>query len=195
MTYNDVSMQPVSVILLVDNDEEIIDFLRLIIGEEGDFIVATDGRQAVEMLGQRPLQLVVTGGAQLRKSFKARTLNGGEHAANDDARFVKRLTDFVLNQIDNEELGPDHLADAMNMSRMTLYRKLKSSAGLSPHELINTTRLNKAAAMLSSGEYKIFEVVMSVGYKSTTHFGKLFHKQFGMSPTQFVQSNNGKGGR
>jgi two-component system cell cycle response regulator len=247
------------VLLLVDDHDEIIEFLRSILEEEYSLLVAPDGQRAIQILLTEIVHLVVSdiimpvmdgfslcrsikenpdishvpvilltakntlqskieglelgadayiekpfSGAHLKAQIK-NLLNSREHLrtvftsrplvpvqsvvhTSSDIQFVERLSDFILLHIDDEELGIDQLADAMNMSRMSLYRKLKAVAGLSPHEFINITRLKKAATLLSMGEYRIFEVAMSVGYKSTTHFGKLFNKQFGMSPTQFAQS-------
>ena len=80
----------------------------------------------------------------------------------------------------------EQLADIMNMSRPTLYRKIKALSNLTPHELINITRLKKGAEVLAEGSFKIYEVSDLVGYSSHTHFGRNFHKQFGMSPTEYI---------
>ncbi len=74
----------------------------------------------------------------------------------------------------------------MNMSRPTLHRKTKSISGLTPNELINLTRLKKAAQLLAEGRYKIYEVAGMVGYSSQTYFGRNFLKQFGMSPSEYI---------
>lgn len=72
------------------------------------------------------------------------------------------------------------------MSRTTLYRKIKAISNLTPNELINIARLKKAAELLMDGSYKIYEVAHMVGYNSQTSFGRNFLKQFGMTPTEYV---------
>jgi len=67
-----------------------------------------------------------------------------------------------------------------------LYRKIKAISNLTPHELINVARLKKAAELLMENSYKIYEISEMVGYSSQTHFGRNFTKQFGMSPTEYV---------
>ncbi|MAG86629.1 MAG: hypothetical protein CMB97_04460 [Flavobacteriaceae bacterium] len=62
-------------------------------------------------------------------------------------------------------------------------------SNLSPNELINIARLKKAAELLQSGEYKIYEISEIVGYKSQTSFGRNFQKQFKMTPSEYM---NGK---
>ena len=78
----------------------------------------------------------------------------------------------------------------MNMSRSTLYRKIKNISNMSPNELINITKLKYAAELLRSKKYKINEVSEMVGFNSHTYFGKLFHKQFGLTPTEFLKEDN-----
>jgi two-component system, cell cycle response regulator len=72
------------------------------------------------------------------------------------------------------------------MSKPTLYRKIKSISDLTPNELINITRLKRAAELLLEGKYKIYEVSDMTGYGSQTNFGRNFLKQFGMTPTDYL---------
>jgi len=77
----------------------------------------------------------------------------------------------------------------MNMSRPTLYRKIKSISDLTPNELINLARLKKAAELLHDGMLKIYEISDIVGYSSQTYFGQNFLKQFGLSPSDYMLQN------
>lgn len=105
-----------------------------------------------------------------------------------DELFLGKLHDTIQKNLDNTNLDVEHLADHMNISRPTLYRKIKSISNLSPNELINLARLKKAAELLNEGALKIYEVSELVGYSSQTHFGRNFSKQFGMSPTEYMIS-------
>ncbi len=78
------------------------------------------------------------------------------------------------------------------MSRITLYRKIKAISNLSPNELINITKLKKAAELLAEGNFKVYEVSDMVGFSSQTHFGRNFLKQFGMTPTEYANSKHEK---
>jgi two-component system, cell cycle response regulator len=105
-----------------------------------------------------------------------------------DELFLERINDCILKNLEDTELDVEKLASFMNMSKPTLYRKIKSLSDLSPNELINITRLKKAAELLAEGGHKIYEVADKVGYASQTHFGRSFHKQFGMTPTEYLIS-------
>lgn len=102
-----------------------------------------------------------------------------------DELFLEKLHETINKNLANAELDVDELARVMNMSRPTLYRKIKSISDLTPNELINLTRLKKAAELLAESAYKIYEVADMVGYSSQTNFGRSFLKQFGMSPSYY----------
>ncbi|MET4141083.1 response regulator [Pedobacter sp. UYP1] len=105
-----------------------------------------------------------------------------------DELFLKKIQIIIDQAISNPQLDVDLLTDHMNMSRPTLYRKIKSISNLSPNELINLARLKRAAELLNEGILKIYEIAEVVGYSSQTHFGRVFAKQFGMSPTDYAAS-------
>ena len=73
-----------------------------------------------------------------------------------DERFLESLNNTICDNIEDMELDVEKLAKFMNMSRITLYRKIKSISVLTPVEVINITRLRRAAELLSEGDYKIY---------------------------------------
>ena len=79
------------------------------------------------------------------------------------------------------------------MSKSTLYRKIKNLTDLSPNELINITRLKKAAEYLRTGDYRIYEIADMVGYNSQISLLRNFQKQFNMTPTEYINSNDLEG--
>lgn len=103
-----------------------------------------------------------------------------------DKDFIERLNEVIYENITNIDLDVDELSKLMNMSRPTLYRKIKALSDLTPNELINLTRLKKASELLAEGNYKIAEVANMVGYTLATNFSRDFNKQFSMSPSQYV---------
>jgi two-component system, cell cycle response regulator len=248
-------MQPV--ILLVDDNEEIIEFVSSILQAEYTVLSAENGEEAIAKLHHEMVDLVISDvmmpvmdGFELCKRIKttfeishipvilltakntlqskiegleigadayiekpfspaylkvqianllsnrhkvrqyfANTplvhINTIAHTREDEA-FLEKIYNCILEEIENTELDVEHLCKYVNMSRISLYRKIKAISDLTPHELINITRLKKAAELLSTQQYKIYEVAMMTGYKSQTHFGKNFIKQFGVSPSQYI---------
>ena len=105
-----------------------------------------------------------------------------------DKKFLEQLDSIIHQHLTNMDIDAENLAKIMNMSRATFYRKIKVLSNLTPHELINIARLKKAAELLAEGNYKVYEVANMVGYTLQTNFARDFHKQFGMTPTEYVNS-------
>jgi len=107
-----------------------------------------------------------------------------------DERFLENLNKVINDNMSEIEFDLDQMAEQMNMSRMTLYRKVKAISDLSPLELMNVTRLKKAAELLAEGGYMIYQIADLVGFGTQSNFARSFHKQFGMTPTEFMHSKH-----
>lgn len=107
-----------------------------------------------------------------------------------DERFLKKLNSIINEHIDNVDLDVDMIAEQMNLSRPTLYRKISGLSNLTPNELIKLSRLKKAAELILQGEMRIYEIAEAVGFNSQSYFSRAFSKQFDMSPSQYARENN-----
>lgn len=103
-----------------------------------------------------------------------------------DQQFLERLQAIIRENITNPDLDVEQLSVYMNMSRPTLYRKIKALSHLAPGELITLTRLKRSAELLAEG-YKVTEVADMVGYSQQNNFSRDFHKQFGITPSAYSQ--------
>ncbi|HSM06991.1 MAG TPA: ATP-binding protein, partial [Longimicrobiales bacterium] len=105
--------------------------------------------------------------------------DGGEA---DDLR--ARLERIVVEGLSDEEFGVDALAEAVGMSRATLYRRTEALLGESPMDLIWRLRLEQAALWLEKTEATVAEIAYGVGFKSVPHFCTRFRSRFGVTPTE-----------
>lgn len=105
-----------------------------------------------------------------------------------DENFLERLNNIIIEHMGDMDLDVDTIAGKMNMSRPTLYRKINAISNLTPKDLIRITRLKRAAELMTQGEFKIYEIAETVGFTSQSYFSKAFSKQFGMSPTEYLKS-------
>lgn len=105
-----------------------------------------------------------------------------------DKDFLGRLNKIIYDNITNMDLDVDQLSGMMNMSRPTLYRKIKGLSDLTPNELINLSRLKRGAELLAEGDHKINEVANMIGYSLPTNFSRDFQRQFGVSPSNYVNT-------
>ncbi|WP_240315134.1 hybrid sensor histidine kinase/response regulator transcription factor [Mucilaginibacter pineti] len=108
-----------------------------------------------------------------------------------DKDFLDRLNKVIYDHITDMELDVDQLSGMMNMSRPTLYRKIKGISDMTPNELINLSRLKKGAELLAEGDRKINEVANMIGYTLPTNFSRDFQRQFGVSPSIYVYNLKG----
>jgi len=249
-------------ILLVDDNEEILDFLERVLSSKYSILKAEDGLEAISLLETEAVQLIISdvmmpvmdgfelckiiksnfeyshipvilltaknsiqskieglelgADAYIEKPFSkehlqaqiASLLNNRnmirEYFASSplvhiksiahskaDERFLETLNDSICANIEDVNLDVEKLAKIMNMSRITLYRKIKAISVLTPFEVINITRLKKAAELLAEGDYKIYEVSDMVGFSSQSNFARNFQKQFGMTATEYVKEKRG----
>ena len=109
-----------------------------------------------------------------------------------DEKFLDKLNTIINDNMGNPDLDVNMLAEMMNISRPTLYRKVRSISDLTPNDLIKMARLKKSAELLLSGEMKIYEIAEAVGFSSQSYFWSAFIKEFGVSPSKYVKENMGK---
>lgn len=106
---------------------------------------------------------------------------------NADAVFLRHFSELIESELSNTNLNMDYLADRMNVSRSTLYKKVKSATDLAPNDYIRIVRLKRAVHMLVHQRRMVKDVAFSVGFASTTYFSTCFVRQYGISPSEFVQ--------
>lgn len=105
-----------------------------------------------------------------------------------DELFLQKLNNYIYENMENQHLGVEELADHMNMSRPTFYRKMKAISQMSPKDFIDRVRLRTAAKLIAENDYKIFQIANKVGYSSQSVFGKNFQKHFNLSPKAYIDS-------
>ena len=103
-----------------------------------------------------------------------------------DEEFMRKLDDYIMQCLDQADLSVDDMADAMCMSSSSLFRKLKAIIGKNPNEYLRIKRLKRAAELLQQGRYGVADISLMVGFSSSTYFSSCFKKQFGISPSEFL---------
>ncbi len=103
-----------------------------------------------------------------------------------DRAFVDKLSQYVDANISNSALSINDICTEMCMSRASFFRKIKSLTGVTPNNFIQIYRLNKAAAMIRSREYRLNEIADLVGFSSQSHFSRCFKQHFGVAPKDYV---------
>lgn len=83
--------------------------------------------------------------------------------------FMDAVVKNIEKHLDDSTFEAKVLADSLNMSLPTLYRKIKQYSDLSILELTRNIRLKKAAELLASQQYSVQEVAEMVGFNDTAH--------------------------
>lgn len=105
-----------------------------------------------------------------------------------DNEFICSLYEKFNEYLDNEEVDMELLAKEMGINRSLFFQKVKVLTDNSPYELLKSYRLQKAAEFLLKDEYNVNEVCMMTGFKSRTHFSRLFKEKYGVSPSKYKES-------
>lgn len=103
--------------------------------------------------------------------------------------FMDAVVKNIEKHLDDSTFEAKVLADSLNMSLPTLYRKIKQYSDLSILELTRNIRLKKAAELLASQQYSVQEVAEMVGFNDTATFRKRFTEQYGVTPSQYGMSS------
>jgi AraC-like DNA-binding protein len=106
----------------------------------------------------------------------------GEGGESSVSYFITRFKEVVEARLEDSDVSVEDLAADMNLSRVQLYRKVKSITDSSPVELLRTARLNRAYQLLLTTEKSVSEVAYAVGFTAPSYFTKCFKEEYGMVP-------------
>lgn len=113
-----------------------------------------------------------------------------EEGEKEDA-FLQQLIHIIEANLSNADFNVKMLAEQLNMSQPTLYRKVKQRSDLSVIDMIRSIRISKAATLILENRYSIQEISEMVGYSDTRTLRKHFMEQFGVSPSKYMGSTDG----
>ena len=85
-------------------------------------------------------------------------------------------------------ISADDIADAADITRITLFRLFKSELGITPAEYLIRCRMSRAKNLLASTDLSIGAVARSAGYEDGMYFSRAFRKAVGISPSEYRQS-------
>ncbi|MGC8864964.1 MAG: response regulator [Bacteroidales bacterium] len=121
---------------------------------------------------------------QFRESFNKTSTQAAQAFQIPDP-FLHKIIKVIDENLEDYSLNADYIADKIAISKSSLYLKLKNLAGITPHDLINKRRLEKAALLLKTTQLTVSEIIDQTGFNSRTYFYELFLKQYDCSPTLF----------
>lgn len=134
-------------------------------------------------------------------SLAALAFQASEQGMND-AQFTlshlrfQAVKDFIDSHIQDPDLSPNTVVQAMGISRSYLY-KLLASNDFSFQQYVRVRRLNRVATdlrNLSLRASSITDIAMGTGFSSMSHFSRCFTSQFAETPRSYRARMQNSGG-
>ena len=85
----------------------------------------------------------------------------------------------------NELITLDDLAQVAGLSKHHFLRLFKLMYGLTPHQFINTVRINTACRLLKNSRLSVQDIALAVGFDYPNSFSRLFKKKVGIYPNAY----------
>ena len=108
-----------------------------------------------------------------------------------DDDFMQKVINVIEANLANEDFSVQMLAERLNMSQPTLYRKIKERSELSIIKVIRSIRMSKAASLIMEHKYSVLEISEMVGFNDPNTFRKHFIEQFGVLPSKYDERSKG----
>jgi len=105
----------------------------------------------------------------------------------NDELLMERIMKVVNEHLDDSDFNVEMLTKEVGISRAQLHRKMKDMTGLPVSEFIRNIRLEQAVRLLEEQKINVTQVAYSVGFSNLAHFSTVFRKQFGVSPTEYLE--------
>ena len=121
--------------------------------------------------------------------LNGRSLSELHYQTASQKALIRESCDYLEAHIFDSSLTVGKLIDISGLSG-TYFRKIFSGVcGMSPQKYIESKRLTQAKAIFDSRDFSsVREVAESVGYADPLYFGKLFRKQYGVPPSEYLRS-------
>ena len=107
-----------------------------------------------------------------------------------DNQFIERVNEIIEANYSDSEFSMEEMAEELNMSRSSFYRKITAVLKMSPNDYLKLVRLKKASVMLTQMDTRVSEVCYMVGFNSPSYFAKCFQKQFGITPQEYRKEHS-----
>lgn len=124
-----------------------------------------------------------------KNDVHAETLVEADIAETDKA-FLVKLVEVINEHINEPELSAVFLEKEFSMSKMQLYRKLKTMTGMTPGEFIKNIRLKQTATLLATTNLNVTEIFYRTGFNNQSYFFREFKKRYNCAPNEYREQQS-----
>ena len=132
-------------------------------------------QQRDELEEQRDKLLDATTQPQSEESDKEMSMPRNE--------FLERFNKCIDERLSDSDLSVEDIGQALCLSRVQLYRKVKAMTGKTPVEIIREQRLKRAKILVEDSSISVSEIAYRVGFSSPSYFTKCYKTFYGKAPS------------
>lgn len=115
-------------------------------------------------------------------------MNSRQPAGNPHQTYVSNALRYIQYNYAND-IGVSDIARYVGISRSQLYRAFLQDFGVSPHNYLQTYRINEACGLLRDPAYSVAEVAGSVGFNDPLYFSRVFKAIKGSAPSEYQRNH------
>lgn len=109
-----------------------------------------------------------------------------------DIAFMRRAVEVVEANLADGAFNIDRFAAAMNVSRTSLFLRIKTVSGQTPNDFVVAIKMKHAMKMLSEQpETNISDIAYALGFSSPRYFSRCFKERFHQSPRAYRAGRGG----
>lgn len=101
-------------------------------------------------------------------------------------RVVAQVQEYIRQNLD-KKLTLNEVAAVFNFSPNYLSQLFAQNSDSGFVEFVTSTRISAAKALMAGTDLKIYEISERIGFESAFYFSKVFKKQEGISPREYMQ--------
>ena len=219
-------------LLLVEDNVELLMLMRQLLMSQYRVYIAKNGREALDIIHQKELDILLTANTQEEDEHKALLVGADEYlhkpfrlkdlklridniienrkrvkadlerpeseeapeqekpnTPTPEELFLSKARQYVFDHLEDEEYDRESLAADMGSSSSTLYNKLRAITGKNVSTFIRDIRMQEAKRIaIDNPDIRVSDLAYRVGFRDPRYFSTCFKKQFGMQPSEFLDS-------
>ena len=120
---------------------------------------------------------------------KRLSVSGKQTTPNYDQAFFNKVHELIIRHLSDPTLSVDSIAEALHISRSTLYRKWKLVNEQNLNDYIVQIRLEETVNLIKEKGYTFSQASRVCGFLKPGYFSTVFKKHYCMTPSEYFKSN------
>lgn len=134
-----------------------------------------------------PSETIMPSANATAQTLPAKPILMNEH----DEAFVRKMTEYIDQNLSNPDLKIEMIADHMSVSISTLTRMTKSLMGITPGGFLAKARIRKAIMIVDKNSgMTISEIAYECGFADPKYFSRRFKSETKMTPTEYLKNKH-----